>query len=372
MSLTSPPEKSSRRVRFSLPEAKLTLNSDKRTLHGTSKYVNGTLINVTSTIHSANDLGKKNELNGAFKSSLKANGASIPGKETSQYKVSLNIRPTSVAAIKEQGRHSLPTTTSAGLVSRRRASKTITRGSDKSFNTLPIIERKSSSLEEFDEDSLDGDYRDDETKSKQHSNLTRYKSSDDLRDSCNFKARSSVLKLPDAPNGSSNYVLKRSSTSNTLKVPEYADNHGECATIAGAISRKLPATFLQTKFSVFSSSEASPAPCDKKNERLSDSQNSEQFFDFVDKWRANRLAGNKKIDDIFRNSSCEFPSVQATQKEKSTRERKTRSTPTTVHAFQLESHSPHFFSFPHFFPFLFSFCSQFKADAHSKTRIRKG
>lgn len=50
--------------------------------------------------------------------------------------------------------------------------------------------------------------------------------------------------------------------------------------------------------------------CDKNDERLSASQNSdgnlEQFFDFVDKWRANRLAGNKKIDDIFRNSSCKF------------------------------------------------------------------
>lgn len=222
-SLTSPPEKSSRRVRFSLPEARLTFNTnDKRTLHGTTKYVNGTLINVTSAIHSSNEHGKsKNEINGVFKSSLKSNGANIPAKETSQYKVSFNIRPTSVAAIKEHGRNSLPTTTSAGIVSRRRSSKVIARSDEKSFNTLPIIERKSSSLEDFDEDSLDGD----EAKLKTSSNLTRYKSTDDLRDPNNFKVKSSVLKLPEASNGSSmNAVQKKPATSsNTLKVPDYAD-----------------------------------------------------------------------------------------------------------------------------------------------------
>lgn len=42
------------------------------------------------------------------------------------------------------------------------------------------------------------------------------------------------------------------------------------------------------------------------DERLNaNEKNLEQFFEFVDKWRANRVAGNKKIDDIFRNSSCE-------------------------------------------------------------------
>lgn len=221
--LTSPPpEKSSRRVRFSLPEAKLTLGNDKRTLHGTSKYVNGTLINVTSTIHTTTDLKTPNGSKNEIKSSLKSNGgSSIPTKETSQYKVSLNIRPTSVASIREP-RHSLPTTTSAGLISqRRRVSKTITRGGGKSFNTLPIIERKSSSLEDFDEDSLDGDYKEDDSRAKQ--NLTRYKSSDDLRDASNFKVKSGVLKLPEAPNG----VQKKAPTSNTLKVPEYSETLSE-------------------------------------------------------------------------------------------------------------------------------------------------
>jgi hypothetical protein len=226
-SLTSPPEKSSRRVRFSLPEAKLTLSSDKRTLHGTTKYVNGTLINVTSTIHSTKDLSKsKNEINGVFKSSLKSNGTSIPLKDTSQYKVSLNIRPTSVATTKEHGRHSLPTPASAGLVNQqRRVSKIISRNGEKSFNTLPIIERKSSSLEDFDEDSADGEHKDEsghEPKGKS-SNLTRYKSSDDLRDPNSFKVKSGVLKLPEAPNGTSSCAQKKP-TSNTLKVPDYADS----------------------------------------------------------------------------------------------------------------------------------------------------
>lgn len=224
--LTSPPEKSSRRVRFSLPEAKLTFNTDKRTLHGTTKYVNGTLINVTSTIHSTIDPVKsKNEINGVYKSNLKSNGNSIPTKETSQYKVSLNVRPTSVATIREHGRNSLPAT-SASIVGRRKQSKTITRSSDRSFNTLPIIERKSSSLEDFDEDSLDGEYREEtvhELKAKPPSNLSRYKSSDDLRDPNNFKVKSTVLKLPEATNGSSNFVQKKPPTSNTLKVPNYSD-----------------------------------------------------------------------------------------------------------------------------------------------------
>lgn len=206
-SLSSSQEKSSRRVRFSLPEAKLTLTSDKRTLHGTTKYVNGTLINVTSTIHELGKANTKNDINGGIKSNLKSNG--IPSKE--QYKVSLNIsRPTSVASIKEnQGRNSLPTTTSA-VASRRRTSKTITR---KSFNTLPIIERKSSSLEDFDEDSLEeGSGYDARSKT----NLSKYKSSDDLRDASSYKVRSTILKLPEAQS----VVHKKLQTANTLKIPD--------------------------------------------------------------------------------------------------------------------------------------------------------
>lgn len=221
--LTSPPEKSSRRVRFSLPEATLTFNNDRRTLHGTTKYVNGTLINVTSTIHSTNEHVKaKNEINGVFKSNLKSNGN---GKE--QYKITLNVRPTTVATTaRDQGRNSLPAT-SAGIAGRRKVTKTITRSSHRSFNnTLPIIERKSSSLEEFDEDSLDEDLGEEtapESKSKPPTNLSRYKSSDDLRDPSNFKVKTTVLKLPEAMNGSSGFVQKKLSTSNSLKVPDHSD-----------------------------------------------------------------------------------------------------------------------------------------------------
>lgn len=304
--LTSPPEKASRRVRFSLPEAKLTFTTDKRTLHGTTKYVNGTLINVTSTIHSANELNKtnsKNETNGAFKSSLKSNG-----KETSQYKVSLNIRP---ATMMEKGRNSLPNTMSAGVGNRRRQSKTITRSGEKSFNTLPIIERKSSSLEDFDDDSLDGDYREEnshDTRSKSTTTLTRFKSSDDLRDATNSKTKSSVFKLPEASNGSSNFSQKKTS-SNSLKVPDYSDT----------LSKYFPLQTVSFDFHKFFLLAPSIQSCESrklksesvscdKEDRLKASQNNEenleQFFDFVDKWRANRLAGNKKIDDIFRNSSC--------------------------------------------------------------------
>lgn len=224
--LTSPPEKVLRRVRFSLPEAKLTFNTDKRTLHGTTKYINGTLINVTSTIHSANELGKLNSKNEVFKSSLKSNGNSGAAKESSQYKVSSNIRP---ATVMEKGRNSLPNAMSAGgVVSRRRQSKIITRSSDKSFNTLPIIERKSSSLEDFDDDSLDEDYREEnshDSKSKAPATLTRFKSSEDLRDSSNLKAKSSAFKLPEAENGSTtHFSQKKTSTSNILKVPsDYSD-----------------------------------------------------------------------------------------------------------------------------------------------------
>lgn len=38
-------------------------------------------------------------------------------------------------------------------------------------------------------------------------------------------------------------------------------------------------------------------------------KNLDQFFDFVDKWRTNRIAGNRKIENIFRNSSCKYKTI---------------------------------------------------------------
>jgi hypothetical protein len=226
-SLTPPQvEKNLRRVRFSLPEAKLTLNAtDKRTVHGTSKYINGTLINVSSTIHSTTGdvkTSSKNEINGVFKSSLKASGSVIP-KEAAQYKVSLNIRPTSV--IQNATRHSLPTATLAHTsngIGKRRVKGQHGR-TDKNFNTLPIIERKSSSLEDFDEDA-----RADREVMPAATNLTRYKSSDDLRDPNNFKVKSMVLKLPEASVTASGVggqkSIKVMGNSNTLKVPDFSES----------------------------------------------------------------------------------------------------------------------------------------------------
>lgn len=307
--LTSPAGKASRRVRFSLPEAKLTFSADKRTLHGTSKYVNGTLINVTSTIHSANELGKSNSRSDAYKSSLKSNG-----KEAIQHKVSLNIRP---ATVMERGRNSLPNTAIAsGVANRRRQTKTITRNVEKSFNTLPIIERKSSSLEDFDdEDSLDGDYRDENScnsRAKPPTTLTRFKSSDDLRESTLPKSKNSVFKLPEASNGSSNFSQRKTPTANSLKVPNSTDASSECLFIFSNGSLHFrPNYFVAPSVQSCESRKLKHEAvlCDKED-RLKASQNSEenleQFFDFVDKWRVNRLAGNKKIDDIFRSSSCKI------------------------------------------------------------------
>ena len=272
LSTTQAVEKNLRRVRFSLPEAKL--NIDKRSVHGTTKYVNGTLINVTSMIHTTNSdvkvksTGNGNTSNGIqLKTScLKANGSNgIPiSKDSSlttasQYKLSLNIRPTSAIngaqefsptqLLTTQGqRHSLPTasaTNGNGSINRRRTSKSLVNGrNEKSFNTLPIIEnssshileRKSSSLDDnFDDDIGSGrdeirrDERDLEHKVMNVTNLTKYKSSDDLRDQNNFKVKnSSVLKLPEALNGSAVNGQKVHKinilSTNTLKVPEFSES----------------------------------------------------------------------------------------------------------------------------------------------------
>lgn len=258
-SLTSPPsstsssqvvEKNHRRVRFSLPEAKLTLN-DKRTVHGTTRYVNGTLINVTSTIHSTTGdsivkAGTKNDVIKAscLKAGINGNGCAIPlNKEAnSQYKVSLNIRPTSVGGIKDlppsaitattnlQGhRHSLPIASNGGgggvvgsniiiNSSRRQISKSLAP------KTLPIIENSFSNAPDKRSSSIENDSDEDDDEDFDHkvTNLTRYKSTDDLRDPNNFKIKnSSVLKLPEASNGAqkSHKILP-----NNLKVPEYSES----------------------------------------------------------------------------------------------------------------------------------------------------
>lgn len=226
MSVTSPPpasittttvmEKNARRVRFSLPEA--TLNIDKRPvhIHGTTMYVNGTLINVTSTIHSTtSDTKAKNE----FKSSLKTGGGSIANgmpKESSQYKVTFNVKPTlppssPTTIVKEQRHHSLPTTTPLAYSNNSNTRRRISKSSNGRQNLLPIIGRKSSSVEDFEESEIE------------HvlptTNLTKYKSSDDLRDTNTFKVmnKNPALKLPIA-------TTQTHTPKATLKIPVFNES----------------------------------------------------------------------------------------------------------------------------------------------------
>jgi hypothetical protein len=43
-----------------------------------------------------------------------------------------------------------------------------------------------------------------------------------------------------------------------------------------------------------------------ENDEDAGNENLDEFFKFVEKWRTNRVAGNKKIDDIFKSSSCKY------------------------------------------------------------------
>ena len=52
--------------------------------------------------------------------------------------------------------------------------------------------------------------------------------------------------------------------------------------------------------------------CDINNS-VTENNNLDEFFQFVEKWRSNRIAGNKKIEDIFRNSSCKSFSLGISQ-----------------------------------------------------------
>lgn len=213
-SLNSQLEK--RRVRFSLPEAKHNFNHDKYRIlsHGTSKYVNGTLINVTtSTIVSSNEAGKyitKNELNNAgFKSNLKSNGNST--KDSSQYKVTSHsllrpIEPTSVNSENKLNK--------------------LKRNTENSFKSLPIIDKKFSSLEDLNDESIIDDNKKNTLCDYKttNSNLNRFKSSDDLKDQTSFKVKNSTPKLLTT-NTITTFPIRKQSTPNCLRLPsEYSDN----------------------------------------------------------------------------------------------------------------------------------------------------
>lgn len=199
------PEKSCRRVRFSLPEASLNFSdhtSKYRTLHGTQKYINGTLINVsTSTISATtassnlynqhqngeksiiklNEIGRQNsktDLN-VYKSNLKQNG-SLP-KDTTQIKSAMSARPAVAPVVKEiqmKPPQILPKSTLANLPATTKKKLTrIKKMTEKPFKSLPTIEQKFPSMEDLNNESPDSIM----------SNLSRYKSTEDVRDPNNFQ-----------------------------------------------------------------------------------------------------------------------------------------------------------------------------------------
>ena len=164
ISLHSPPEKSCRRVRFSLPESSLNIiehPSKYRTLHGTQKYINGTLINVSNptfatttsstpynsyhngdkTIMKLNEMGRQNSKNDliVYKSNLKQNGSF--SKDISQNKLPSNGRPAIPPAIKDvqiKPQQILPKSPIATIQSSTKKKLTrIKKLTEKPFKSLP-------------------------------------------------------------------------------------------------------------------------------------------------------------------------------------------------------------------------------------------
>lgn len=198
--LSSTLEKANRKVRFSLPEAKLIFPTNKRNSDGSSKLGNETLINVVSPQYAKAD-------DASFRSaSVNRSNVKLNGESRSN----LHFRPNSSNANTCfetcDGSFKQATNLCSGYKSN---GKPLTRPS---FGGFPTIERKASSLDDTNYSQFD------ET-CFSTSNLTKYKSSDDLRDSTKFKIKS-VIKLPGTEVSLAGCSAKRKS-SNFLKVPEY-------------------------------------------------------------------------------------------------------------------------------------------------------
>ncbi|CRL01979.1 CLUMA_CG015369, isoform A [Clunio marinus] len=201
-----------------------------------------------------------------------------------------SVIPVSMTDIKDSVQNLTPVSTASSEVnSRQRQNKTLRSNYGRPSNTSPIIERKSSSLEEFDVECQESAHI--ENKGKPIRKFKQFKSSEDLRDPNSFKIKTTVLKHAESPNGKSS-TKKKTTTSNSLKIPDYT------ATLAPSLeSSEMNRKKLRN---VADTCE------DRLKTAPNNSGNLEEFLEFVNKWRASRIAGNRKIDEIFRNSS--FPS----------------------------------------------------------------
>lgn len=184
-------EKTSRRVRFSLPEAKLIFPNNRRNLglSDNSKLGNDALIAIISPQNSK--------------------GADFSIKSVTTYRT--NVRPSveSKSFANQCFESCDMKLKSTNLYSGyRRNVKSPTR---QSFSGLPTIERKASSLDDSNSAQIDKECF-------STSNLTKYKSSDDLRDPTTYKIKN-IIKLPETSEGST--ASMKNLTSNFLKVPEY-------------------------------------------------------------------------------------------------------------------------------------------------------
>lgn len=203
MDVSSSLEKSSRRVRFSLPEAKLIFPTEKRAFAHleSSNSSNGSLINITAPVQTK-----------CWETSNKSafhNRTSL--KTSSDSKTLLNVRPNSSSTNGTGGglfdfKQSISNFNSGAA--KQRSAKPSSRSS---FNGFPTIERKSSSLDygsvDYPEKSM-------------LPNLTKYKSSDDLREiqePCKVSKDSKVQETQG-------FALSKRPSSNYLKVPYHSCN----------------------------------------------------------------------------------------------------------------------------------------------------
>lgn len=188
-------EKSTRRVRFSLPEARLIFPTDKRGHLDKSKICNETLINIIPHPKGGDSSSKEGIL---IQTSLKLNeeckSSSCLRSNSSSNNFCIN-EPPCETYFKASSAHS--------------CQKQYTKPIRHSMSGLPMIERKSSSL---DEDISD------KTEKVFSTYLTKHKSSDDLRDLSNFRTKNSIT----FSNNTEGSASMRKTNSRFLQVPEFA------------------------------------------------------------------------------------------------------------------------------------------------------